>query len=446
MVELMLRPQAVPESLRENLPEAQPQPAQGPGTALPPEHLPDPATSADVDRLLEGLGKAPRRHIAMFIYAPTGGGAQRRSITLANAFAERGHRVDFVVVRSRGLSHSELSPRVRLFGFDRNWGPIEARVRRTLRHRGVETALSVPALARYLRRERPDLLLSSASHVNLVSLLAWKLARRPMPLVLRVSNHPSANLNLYSPMQKIIRRYLRWLARRIYPWADAVIAVSDGVADDLARITHMPRERIRTIYNPIVTPEFLARAEESLDHPWFAPGAPPVILGVGGFKIQKDFRTLLRAFKRVRAVQPVRLVILGKGPQRQFLKSIAKQQGFADDVYMPGYCANPMAWMSKASVFALSSLWEGLPGVLIESMACGCPVVSTDCPSGPREILADGVYGHLVPPGDPDALAQAILKTLSFPPDRRFLKRRASEFFLDNAVDHYLDVFEECIA
>ena len=187
-----------------------------------------------------------------------------------------------------------------------------------------------------------------------------------MPLVLRVSNHPSANLNLYSPMQKIIRRYLRWLARRIYPWADAVIAVSDGVADELARITHMPRERIRTIYNPIVTPEFLARSEETLDHPWLAPGAPPVILGVGGFKIQKDFRTLLRAFKRVRAVQPVRLVILGKGPQRQSLKSVAKQQGFADDVYMPGHRANPMARMSKASVFALSSLWEGLPGVLID--------------------------------------------------------------------------------
>ncbi len=410
------------------------------------ERRADPGDPPTFDRSPAGGDKPPGRHIAMFIYAPTGGGAQRRSITLANAFAERGHRVDFVVVRSRGLNSGELSPRVRMIGFDSRWGPFQARVRRTVRHRGVETALSVPDLARYLRTERPELLLSAASHVNLVALLAWRLAGRPMPLVLRVSNHPSANLSPFSPVQKLARRYLRWLACRIYPWADAVIAVSDGVADELARITRMPRERIRRIYNPVVTPDVLAKAEEPVDHPWLLPDAPPVILGVGGFKVQKDFMTLVRAFKRVRAVRPARLVILGKGPQRPIIKEIVRKQGLAKDIDMPGYVANPMAWMAKASVFALSSRWEGLPGVLIESMACGCPVVSTDCPSGPREILADGVYGPLVPPDDPDALAQAILKTLWLPPDPRILKRRATLFFLDTAVDAYLEVFERCLA
>jgi len=224
-----------------------------------------------------------------------------------------------------------------------------------------------------------------------------------------------------------------------------VIAVSDGVADELERVSRTPRERIRRIYNPVVTPEFLARMEEQVDHPWLAADQPPVILGVGSFKIQKDFITLVRAFKRVRAVRPARLVILGKGPQRAIIKNIVKEQGLAADVHLPGYVANPLAWMSKASVFVLSSLWEGLPGVLIEAMACGCPVVSTDCPSGPREILSDGIYGPLVPPGDPDALARAVLSTLWLPPERRFLQRRASLFLLDNAVDAYLDVFEQCI-
>lgn len=404
-----------------------------------------PAIPLDLGSRPKALRQGPRRHIAMFIYAPTGGGAQRRAITLANAFAERGHLVDFVVVRSRGLMSGELSPRVGLVRFDCEWGPVEARVRRTVRHRGIETALSIPDLARYLRRERPDVLLSAASHVNLVSLLAWRLAGRPMPLVLRASNHPSANLRLFSPFQTLLRRYLRWLAGQIYPWANAVIAVSDGVADELERVSRTPRGRIRRIYNPVVTPEFLARMEEQIDHPWLAADQPPVILGVGSFKIQKDFITLVRAFKRVRAVRPARLVILGKGPQRAMIKKLVKEQGLAADVHLPGYVANPLAWMSKALVFVLSSLWEGLPGVLIESMACGCPVVSTDCPSGPREILSDGIYGPLVPPGDPDALARAILSVLWLPPDRRFLQRRTSLFLLDNAVDAYLDVFEQCI-
>jgi len=385
------------------------------------------------------------RHIAMFIYAPTGGGAQRRAVTLANAFVERDHRVDFVVVRSMGMIRSELSPRVRLIGFDQKWGAVAAKVRRTLRHRGIETALAIPDLARYLLQERPDVLLSSASHVNLVALLAWRLAGRPMPLVLRASNHPTPNLLSFSPIQKLLRSYLRWLASKVYPWADAVIAVSDGVAEELARASRMPRERIYRIYNPVVTPELEAKMKEPVDHPWLASDQPPVILGVGRFKTQKDFVTLVRSFALVRAVRPARLVILGKGPQRPIIKNIVKDRGLAEDVYLPGYVHNPMGWMTKASVFVLSSLWEGLPGALIESMACGCPVVSTDCPSGPAEILLNGIYGPLVPMRDPEALARSILSILWLPPDRRFLQRRASMFSLDNAVGAYLNVLERCI-
>jgi glycosyltransferase involved in cell wall biosynthesis len=226
----------------------------------------------------------------------------------------------------------------------------------------------------------------------------------------------------------------------VYPWADAVIAVSDGVADHIARLTGMPRERITTIYNPVVTTELLEKARKPVDHPWLAPGQPPVVLGVGKLKIQKSFRTLIRAFARVRAARPARLVILGEGARRRALEALVDELGLREDVALPGYVANPWAWMARAAVFALSSRWEGLPGALIEAMACGCPVVSTDCPSGPAEILQGGAYGPLVPVGDAGALADAILALLEAPPDRARLRARAAMFCVDPAVDRYLAV------
>jgi glycosyltransferase involved in cell wall biosynthesis len=383
-----------------------------------------------------------RRHLCLFIYALTGGGAQRRTLTLARGFAERGHRVDLVVVRSGGRLAGEAPPSVRvvtLASASRGERAVRALLRR-LGLRGLETAASIPALARYLRRERPDAMLSAASHVNLVSVCAWRLARVPVRLVLRASNDPLGDPRLWPRWERAVRGVLRWVAARVYPWADAVIAVSDGVGEQIARLTGIPRERITTIYNPVVTPELLEKAREPVDHPWLAPGQPPVVLGVGKLKVQKSFRTLIRAFARVRAVRPARLVILGEGARRRALEAEVDELGLRDDVALPGYVRNPWAWMARASVFVLSSRWEGLPGALIEAMACGCPVASTDCPSGPAEVLAGGAYGPLVPVGDPDALAAAILALLDAPPDRARLRARAAEFSVDRAVERYLEV------
>ncbi len=401
------------------------------------------AAQAPAPRINVAAKPRPTRHIAIFTYALTWGGAQRRTVTLANSFAERGHRVDLVVIRSQGALNHELSPAVRLVGLDRH--PIAGLAARVTTQRGAQTFSCIPALARYLRRERPDVLLSSASHVNLVALLGWRLAWRPMPIVLRASNFPAGNLKMWPPVQRTIRRYLRWLAARLYPWADAVIAVSDGVADEVSRLTGMKRSRLTTIYNPVVTSELIRNSKAPVDHPWFAPGSPPVILSAGRLTIQKDYPTLLRAFARVRTAAPARLIILGEGTQRKKLEAMAERLGIESDVLLPGFVDNTVAWMARASVFVLSSAWEGLPGVVIEALAAGCPVVSTDCPCGPSEILDNGSYGLLVPCHDHKALADAILNALAAQPDRNRLRSRAMEFSSDGPPHRYLRILEGCI-
>jgi glycosyltransferase involved in cell wall biosynthesis len=238
--------------------------------------------------------------------------------------------------------------------------------------------------------------------------------------------------------------FLPAVLRRAYDQADAVVAVSDGVADDLAAWSGLARGRITTIYNPVATPDLAALQRAPVDHPWFQPGAPPVVMSAGRLSRAKDFPTLIRAFARVRRALPARLVIFGQGKSEwkttksiAALRQLAAGLGIAADVALPGFVANPFAYMARAATFALSSINEGLPGVLIQAMACGCPVVSTDCPSGPAEILAAGRYGRLVPPGDDRALAEAIIATLEAPPPADVLRERAGFFSVERAVAQY---------
>jgi glycosyltransferase involved in cell wall biosynthesis len=374
----------------------------------------------------------PAKHLAIFIHKLSGGGAPRRVLTLAHAFSQRGHRVDLVVVSAEGPLLEKVRPEIRLVVLD----SAMPRLIRRLKKQRLRTIASTGKLVRYLGSEKPDVLLSGANHVNLTALWARRLARVPIPLVLRASNHLSG-----SNRNPINKRYFRWwMARRVYCWADAVIAVSRDVAEDIARHTGIEKTRITTIYNPTITPDLAQKAKQPLDHPWFAPGSPPVILAAGRLSTQKDFPTLLKAFARIRAVRPARLVILGEGKKRHQLQALARQLGVTADVALPGFVDNPFAWMARAAVFALSSAWEGLPGVLIEALACGCPAVSTDCPGGAAEILADGRYGTLVPVGDDQALASALLSALDAAPDPELLRKRAAQFSIDRAVDQYLKV------
>jgi glycosyltransferase involved in cell wall biosynthesis len=230
--------------------------------------------------------------------------------------------------------------------------------------------------------------------------------------------------------------------RRNYLQADAITAVSNGVADDIARSIGIPREAITTLYNPTITPDFAAKASQPVAHPWFADGAPPVLLAVGRTTFQKDFPTLLRAFARVRQDRPVRLAIVGEANAKQTarLQDLAGELDVQDAFALLGYQPNPLPYMARAAALVLSSRYEGFPNVLLEAMACGTPVVSTDCPSGPSEILDGGAYGALVPVGDDAALAAAIGATLATPPDPARLRARASIFDYRTAIARYAAV------
>jgi glycosyltransferase involved in cell wall biosynthesis len=223
----------------------------------------------------------------------------------------------------------------------------------------------------------------------------------------------------------------------LYRRADALVAVSTGVADDLVATLRLPRDMITVIYNPIPVTDIRRLAESPTAHPWLARGEPPVILGVGRLTKQKDFSSLIRAFARVRQQRPVRLIILGDGELRGELEALARSLGVAADVTLPGFVDNPFPWMKGAAVFALSSAWEGFGNALIEAMACGTPVIATDCTTGPAELLDDGRYGPLVPVGNDQALADAVCEMLDRPKAAALLAARADVFAAPIALQKF---------
>ena len=358
--------------------------------------------------------------IAILLPSLDAGGAERVMLNLSGGLLDRGFEVDMVLTRGGGSFLPELDPRLRL---------VDLQAERVL--------LVLPALRRYLRRARTQVILSSLTHLNLASILArgWPSSG---PRLVLVEHNDLAHASAHS-----LRRWENFspLAMRLlYPFANAVVAVSAGVADGLVQRAGLRRTSITVIHNPIVTPGIVEKANAPLDHPWFASGQPSVILAAGRLTLQKDYPTLLRAFAVLRSHRSARLLILGKGDLQAELEALAGQLGIAADVQFAGFDPNPFRFMKRCGVFVLSSAWEGFGNVLVEALACGAQVVSTDCPSGPAEILENGRYGRLVPVGDPESLARAIEDALDhpFPPEQ--LRARAQAFSVDVALDQYLRV------
>jgi glycosyltransferase involved in cell wall biosynthesis len=359
--------------------------------------------------------------IAFFLPSLHGGGAQRVVVNLIQGMVERGLPVDVVLVAAEGAFLDQLPPAVRL---------VDLRASRMLR--------SLRPLIGYLRRERPRVLVSSMTHANLVALWAAKLAGRNTPVIVTVHTTHSRGAGKNGRSASGLQPRLM---RTFYPWSARVVAVSRGAADDLISTVGVPAERVEVVYNPVIMPTTVELTRKPPDHAWLAPGQPPVIMGAGRLTRAKDFPTLIRAFAEVRRQREARLIILGEGEERGALTDLVNQLGLETDVALPGFRENALAYMARSSVFVLSSAWEGLPTVLIEALAAGARVVSTDCPSGPREILQGGRLGALVPVGDSAALARAITESLDRPAGPVPLDA-LKPFTRDAAVDHYLRLIE----
>jgi len=353
----------------------------------------------------------------MFLESLGEGGAEQALVTLMNAFIEKGYTVELVLCKSGGVLQNQLSDDIKI---------VDLRVKSLYR--------CLPKLVSFLKSRKPHVVLTTLDLASLIVLIAKRIASVQTRVIIRIANTVSIQKRSW-----LKKKFEHFFLSRIYPWANGLVAVSRSVADDLAQYISMPRERIGYIYNPVITPRMMALANEPLAHPWFESGQPPVILGVGRLTEQKKFDILILAFARIRTVYPSRLLILGEGEQRANLQALINKLKLTDEALMPGFVDNPFQYMKNAAVFVLSSAWEGLPAVLIQSLACGCPVVSTDCPSGPREILDQGRYGRLVPVGDAVALAEAMLDTLSNPaikPDNIWWEK----FSLAQIVDQYLEI------
>lgn len=358
---------------------------------------------------------------AFFLPSLAGGGAERATIDIAAGLARRGLAVDMVLARAEG-------PFIDLF---------PEGVRRV--DLGGKVGASLPGLLRYLRWARPGALVSCLFHANAAALAARALLGGKVAVAVRQANDFAAE---YAASGFRDRAGMR-LERRLLRFADAVVANSQAMAETLARDLPRIARRVRFIRNPAVGPDIARLAAAPADHPWFDGGGPPVVLSVGRLVPQKGHRTLLRAFAKLRESRSARLAVLGEGPERPALEALARELGIAGDVVLPGFRINPFAWMARASVFALSSSFEGCPNALVQAMACGAPVVSADCPTGPGEILEGGKWGRLVPVGDPAALAAAIRDTLDAPAPPELLKARAGAWSAEASVDRYAQLLAE---
>jgi glycosyltransferase involved in cell wall biosynthesis len=359
-----------------------------------------------------------KERLAIFLPGLYDGGAERTLLNLAGGIAARGFPVDLVLSRAEGPYMAEIPGSVRVIDL-----------------KAVRVMMCLPALVHYLRSERPVALLSTL-YANIIAVWARRMVGIPQRVVINEQN----TLTSVSNGEKDFRwKIYPELAKWFYPWADGITAVSEGVASDLTRAVQLSPSHIQVIYNPIVTPVLQKKSEAPLEHPWFKIGEPPVVLGVGRLTAQKAFDVLIEAFARVRKSLPARLLILGEGEERSTLKAQIRHLGLDQDVDMPGFVSNPYPFMAHAALFVLSSRWEGLPTVLVEAMSLQTPVIATDCPSGPQEILRNGRYGQLVPVDDPDALALAIQNSLTNPairPPRESWK----PYELDFVMDQYLSM------
>lgn len=357
-----------------------------------------------------------RERIKIALYLPSlqGGGTEKNVLTLARNFASQGYSVDLVLSKAEGPLMPDVPENIPI---------INLKASRPLK--------SIPGLVKYFKQNKPTIFFSALTYRNLVAIIAKKLSGSKTRLF--VSERSTVSKNI-----KTRRKLTFLLIRLLYPLADKVIAVSHSVADDLVKTTKINKDIVEVIYNPVVTDNTYEKAKEKIDDQWFYDNGKPIILGIGRLVKVKDFSTLIKAFNKVNKNYPSRLIILGEGEERNNLESLVMSLNLnEDDVLLPGFVMNPYKYLSKANLFVLSSIYEGLPTVLIEALALGIPVVSTNCPGGSKEIMENGKWGKLVPVQNDEELAKAMFDTLTSKTDKEALINRGQFFNINASISNY---------
>lgn len=350
-------------------------------------------------------------HIAFVLPDLRPGGTERLTIDLAQGFLDRGAKVDIVLLQQHGEFLDIVPKGVRVIDL------------------GAERLRSaILPLRRYLLAERPSGVLAAMWPLTVIAVLAATGVSHGPRVV--VSDHCPLEWQYASKWKD--RLALAASIRVAYPSAHAVVAVSRGLASELAGLAHLSFNRISTVYNPIPPP--LRSQQGKVD---WGPHKGARILTVGSLKPVKNHALLLRAFAPLARSGEAVLAIVGTGSEENELKALAAQLGLGERLRMPGFSATPGDWYQTADVFALSSDYEGFGNVLVEALHCGLPVVSTNCPYGPSEILERGRWGSLVPPGDEAVLTQALRSAITADSDRSALRQRAGYFSVERAVDRY---------
>ncbi|MFY9288972.1 MAG: glycosyltransferase [Alphaproteobacteria bacterium] len=365
------------------------------------------------------------RSVTLFLSNLVPGGAERVTLHLANQFATHRLHTTLLLQRKKGALLSDVPRHVLVEALDA---------------RNTFTALF--PLIKYLRQNHPDILLANMVPNAIIAVLARLISRTQTKIVICLHNPPSAEGQYKKKWQF---KFMLFLSYLLFRWADKIIAVSDHVAQDTAKIARLKRDEIITIYNPVISADFDVLAAAPLTHPWLQDDGPPVILAVGRLVAQKDYALLVQAFSAVAHKKNVRLIILGDGPLLEDLKQHALKLGVEDRMQCLGYQANPIPFMKKAALLVTPSQHEGFGNVIAEALACGTPVVSTNC-GGPAEILDNGRYGPLVPVGNVYAMAQAIQTTLDNPLPREVLKQRGHEFTIERSATEYRKIFDQLLA
>jgi glycosyltransferase involved in cell wall biosynthesis len=354
--------------------------------------------------------------IALLVPTLEIGGVERVFANLTNGLHDQGVDVDLLAGKAGGEMATGLHPNVRV---------LDLRSNRML--------MSVPRLTEYLRAEHPDALIAAMTQCTAAALLARGFVRDNVKVIATEHNSMSKVIaNGRGLKYRLMPTWGRWALNS----ADHIVAVSSGVADDISLRTGIQRSRFHVIYNPVVSSGLYAAAQDPVHHPWFQAGQPPVVLAVGRLDKQKDFPMLLRAFRLVKDSTAARLLILGEGPDRSRIENTVRELGMENDVALPGFERNPYRFMRRSAVFALSSAWEGFGVVLVEALAIGLPVVSTNCTYGPSEILENGKHGTLVPVGDHEAMARGLLQAIRNPP--RSNANHVQQFTIASVAAEYL--------